>query len=294
MLRVPAVQQRLEVDAVHRRVGDQPAPLELVRPAVAEHPDRMQVQGDADLGRARVAQHLGGQAVTEQQVVGGGRRGVGVAQAGGVVTVAIAVGRDHLRLVQGDPAGDPVAERLSGERGVLGESFGRTANRPAALVLEFLGQIPVIERDRGRDAVLAEFVEQRAVVVQAPLVGGAAAAGLDSRPGDGEPVGAQAEGGHQRDVLAVPMVGVAGDVAGVAAADLARRMAEGVPHRGGPAVRARRALDLVGGRRRSPGEPFWEAEGAFATCRQFRHQPLLVTTWSRTLTDPVLRVSVSA
>ena len=72
----------------------------------------MQVQGDADFGRARVAQRPGGQPVAEQQVVGGGRRGGGVAQSGRMVAVTVAVGGDHLRLVQGDPAGDPVAERL--------------------------------------------------------------------------------------------------------------------------------------------------------------------------------------
>jgi hypothetical protein len=283
VLRVLAVQHRPEVDAVRRRVGDQPSPLELTGPGLAEDPDRMQVQGDADLGRARGAQCLGGQPVAEQQVMGGGGRGVGVAQARGVVAVAVAVGRDDLRLVQGDPAGDPVPERVGRERGVLGKPFGRIPRGPAALVLQFLRQVPVEERGRGGDAVLAEFVEQGAVVVQAPLVGGAPAAGLDPRPGDGEPVGGQAEGGDQRDVLAVAVVGVTGDIAGIAAADLARGVAEGVPHRRALAVRVRRSLDLVGGRRCSPDEPFWEAEGAFVTCRQFRHQPLLVTTWTRSL-----------
>ena len=194
------------------------------------------------------AQGPDGQAVAEQQVVGGGRRGGGVAQPGRVVAVAVAVGRDHLRLVQGDPPGDPVAERLGGQSGVFGEPFGRIAVRPASLVLQFLRQVPVVEGGRGRDAVPGELVEQRAVVVQAPLVDGAPAAGLDPRPGDGEAVGAQAEGGEQRHVLAVAVIGVAGDVAGVAAADLAWRVAEGVPHRGAPAVGGRRSLDLVGGR----------------------------------------------
>ena len=120
------------------------------------HPDRVQVQGDPDLGRARVAQRPGGQPVAEQQVVGGGRRGGGVAQPWRMVAVTVAVGRNHLRLVQRDPAGDPVAERLRGERGVLGEPFGRIAGRPAALVLKFLRQIPGVEPGRGRDAVLAE------------------------------------------------------------------------------------------------------------------------------------------
>ena len=104
----------------------------------------------------------------------------------------------------------------------------------------------------------------------------------------------QDEGGEQRHVLAVAVVGIAGDVAGVAATDLSWRVTEGVPHRGTPPVGSHRSLDLVGGRRRSPDKAFREAEGAIVTCRQFRHQLLLITTWTRTLTGPVLRVSVSA
>ncbi len=216
------------------------------------------------------AQRLGGQPVAEQEVVRGGGRGVGVPQSRGVGTVPVPVVGHHLRLVQRDPAGHPVAERLRADRGVVGEAPGGVAHRPAAFVLELLGKVPVVEGDGGRDAMLAEFVEHRAVVVEARLAGGAAPARLDPRPGDGEPVGPQAERGHQRDVLAVPVVGVAGDVARVPAADLARRMAEGVPDRGALAVCARRSLDLVSGRRRAPDEPGRELKDAVGTS----HRPL--------------------
>src|SRR2546430_17281590 len=104
-------------------------------------------------------------------------------------------------------------------------------------------------------------------MARAPRVDGPAPAGLDARTGDGEAVGAQPEGGEQGHVLGVPVVGVAGDVAGVAAADLSWRVAEGVPHRGTPAVGGRRSLDLAGGRRRSPGEPRREAAGALVARR---------------------------
>ena len=275
MLRVPAVQHRLEVDAVRRRVGDQPRLLEGLGAAAFARADRMHVQGDADLGRAKAAQGLSRQSVPEQQVMGGRRRRIGVAQARGVVAGAIAVvGRD-LRLVQRDPAGDPVAKSRRGQRGVFREPLGRAAYRPAALVLEFLGQVPVVKRGGGRDSVLGELVEQPAVVVQAPGVRGSAAAGLDPRPGDREPVRAQSERGHQRHVLTVTVVRVAGDVAGVAAANLARRVAESVPDRGALAVAARCSLDLVRGGRCSPDEPFREVEGAVSICCRSRHQALL-------------------
>ena len=108
--------------------------------------------------------------MAEQQVVGGGRRRGGVAQSGRVVAVAVAVGRDHLRLVQGDPPGDPVAKRIGHQGGVFTEPFGRISGSPSPLVLQFLRQVPVVEGGRGRDAVPGEPVEQRAVVVQAALV----------------------------------------------------------------------------------------------------------------------------
>jgi hypothetical protein len=143
-----------------------PAPFELVRSAVAEHPDRMHVQRDPDLGGTGRAERPGGQAVAEQQVVGGGGRGGVIAQPGRVVAVPVAVGRDHLRLVEGDPPGDPVAERLGGQCGVVGEPFGCIPTRPASLILQFLREVPVVEGGRGRDAVPGELVEQRAVIVQ--------------------------------------------------------------------------------------------------------------------------------
>ena len=49
---------------------------------------------------------------------------------------------------------------------------------------------------------------------------------------------------------------VAGDVAGVAVQDVARRMREGVPDRGSAPVLVYSALDLVGGGRGAPQEAF--------------------------------------
>ena len=52
------------------------------------------------------------------------------------------------------------SERRPGERGVLREPLRGVAHRPAALVLEFLRQVPVIERGGGRDPVLGQLVKQ--------------------------------------------------------------------------------------------------------------------------------------
>ena len=59
---------------------------------------------------------------------------------------------------------------------------------------------------------------------------------------------------------------VAGDVAGVAAVDLAGRVGEGVPDRGSPAVLVDGTLDLVRGRRRAPQEPLGESHHVLLLC----------------------------
>ena len=127
------------------------------------------------------SQRLSGQAVAEQQVMDGGG-GRGVLQPGRVLAGAVAVARYHLWLVHSDPAGNPVAERRGDDRRVVGEALGGAAHRPAAFVLEFLGKVPVIERGGRGDAALVQLVKQRPVVVEAFLVHGALAAGLNPRP----------------------------------------------------------------------------------------------------------------
>src|SRR5581483_11651431 len=101
-----------------------------------------------------------------QQVMGGRGGRLVVGQAGRVPAGAVPVLGDHLRFVQRDPPGYAVAERLAEDRGVLGEPLRRVPVGPAALVLEFLWQVPVEQR-RGRgDAVAGQLVDQRLVVVE--------------------------------------------------------------------------------------------------------------------------------
>ena len=107
-------------------------------------------------------------------------------------------------------------------RGVLGEAVDGVAVEPAAVVLERLRQVPVVERDHRLHAVGEQRVDQPVVERQALLVGRTATGRLDARPGDREAVAARAELLHQRDVLVDPVVVVARDVAGAAVGDAAR------------------------------------------------------------------------
>jgi hypothetical protein len=128
--------------------------------------------------------------------------------------------------------------------GVVGEAIGRLAVQPAALVLQVLGQIPVIERDEGLDAALAQAIDQALVEVDALGVGLASQV-HHARPGNGKAVGIHAQTLQDVQVFVEAVVVVAGHVAVLAAQHLARRGAEAVPDRFEPAVFMCGALDLV-------------------------------------------------
>ena len=130
---------------------------------------RGQVERDAHLGAGDGgAQRGGGQAVAEQQVVGG-RGGGGLVRGPGAWTpMPVAEVGDDQRLVERDPALDPVAERLADDGGVLGEAQRGVAGGPAALVLQRLRQVPVEQRGRAGDPALRQGVKQGACSGRGP------------------------------------------------------------------------------------------------------------------------------
>ena len=171
---------------------------------------------------------------------------------------AVAQPRRAPRLVERYPSLHVAAERPRDDVDVLGEALGGVAHAPTALVLERLGQVPVVEGERRLDAPGAKPVDQPVVEVEPALVGRTLARGLYPGPGDREPVRGDAKLAEQVEVLLHPVVVVAGDVAGVAVPHGAGLTAEGVPYRGPPAVLGGRPFDLVGSGGRSPEEAWWE------------------------------------
>jgi hypothetical protein len=152
---------------------------------------------------------------------------------------------DDVGLVDRDPVGDAVGQRGADDVGVVGEALDGVAVEPAAVVLEALREVPVVERGHRLDAGLEQPVDEP-VVEREPLRVDLARAGrLDPRPGDREPVAAHAEPLHQRDVLGPAVVVVAGLRPAAAVLDPARLGGEGVPDAGPAAVLGDRALDLV-------------------------------------------------
>ena len=186
-------------------------------------------------------------------MAGGQGRGP-VGEAGRVLADLVRLQAGAPRLVLGDPVPHPVAEPGRHRVRVLHEGPRRVAPRPAALVLEALRQVPMEERRVGDDAGVEQAVHQTAVEVEPARVHAAAALGQHARPRDREAVRLEPQVLHERDVLAPAAVVVAGDVAGGAALDPARRPGEAVPDRFSAPVGVGRAFDLVGGGRRSPDE----------------------------------------
>jgi hypothetical protein len=151
-----------------------------------------------------------------------------------------------------------VAERLGDDGGVVGERVGGVTQRPAALVLLRLRQVPVVERDEGGDALGEQLVDQPRVEVEALLVDRTGAAGDDPRPGDREPVGTGADVPDQLEILFPAVVVVARHVAVHTVVDRARHPAERVPDRRPAAIDVDSTLDLVRRRSDAPDEVCWE------------------------------------
>jgi hypothetical protein len=107
-----------------------------------------------------------------------------VAVPGRVDAQQVAQHADDPRLVVGAPALHAIAERAPADLGVLREALGGVARQPAAVLLQPLWQVPVVELHQRLDAVRLELVEKAPVEVDAALLHGARPGRLDARPGE--------------------------------------------------------------------------------------------------------------
>jgi hypothetical protein len=110
---------------------------------------------------------------------GGARPGspASVRHAGRKLRVAVAeIGRAP-RLVVGCDRFQAIAEAARHFGRVVGEAVCGFARQPAAVVLQALRQVPVIQREVGVDALAFQFGQQALVEVEAGLVPGTFAVG---------------------------------------------------------------------------------------------------------------------
>ena len=259
------------VAAEQHRLGEQPVPERVeelgdadVGGVVGRRPHRGVVVGAAHALGTRAAQLDGRATVAEQQVVGD-REGVEHHRAARrVLAERVAVERRHVGLVDRYPVLDAVGVPRADQGGVLGEGLDGVAVEPAAVVLEGLREVPVVERHHRRHARVEQAVDEAVVEVEALLVGHAAPAWQHPRPRDREPVVADPEVAHQPDVLGVAVVVVAGHVAGLPVLDPPGLVAERVPDAGAATVLGGGALDLVrrgAGAEAEAGRQLWIGGG---------------------------------
>ena len=215
---------------------------------------------EADL-RARLrlrADRLHGEAMPEHGVmprlVEAARRQL---QPGRVDADAIAELDERAELVDREDVLHAIGQMLRDVARVVAERLRRVARLPAAaVVLQRLRQVPVIERRERLDAVGEQLVDEPVVEVEALRVRRAVALREHARPRDREAIGLDAQRLHQLHVLLVAMVVVVGDVARWPLLTSCRACARTCPRPTAAAVFGGGALDLIRGGRgpqRKPG-----------------------------------------
>ena len=137
---------------------------------------------------------------------------------------------------------------------------------PAEPVLQRLRQIPMVQRHVRRDAVRQQLVQQPIIEVEAFRVRRAVSVRKHPRPCDRETIGLDAQFLDQANVFLVAMIVIIGLVGIAAIFDLAWQVGESIPDRAASPVFKDGALDLVGGRGRTPDKAVREARsGARST-----------------------------
>mmetsp|Transcript_6969 Transcript_6969/g.22743 ORF Transcript_6969/g.22743 Transcript_6969/m.22743 type:complete len:285 (+) Transcript_6969:733-1587(+) len=203
-------------------------------PAAVRHANflfrRVVVLGGKSISKASNRRRVGQEDVVRGEE--GLRRGVAFRAARSIGAAArsedavrIAFADEGQGLVEGDPLID-LGEGREGEVGVVREVRDALGREPASVLLfEGLRQVPVIERDEGLDAFVAEGGEDLAVEANPRRVLlGDGSVRQESRPAQRHPVVRQPQGTHQVDVVLEAVVEVVGDVPGVAVGRLALGM----------------------------------------------------------------------
>ena len=197
--RIATAEQRVEEPAVV--VPVEPARRLDVARIVGERPGRREVEHDSAAAAPR-ADHIRAGLVCGEQVVDGSEARPPPAPAGRVNADGVAEEAADGWFVHRQPGGDEVGEALEHHVGELGEPHGSLGARPTAARLERVRQRPVVERGQRRDLALEQRFDQALVVVEPTRLDSPDTVGEDAGPRDLEPVGGDAEGGEQLDVLA--------------------------------------------------------------------------------------------
>ena len=177
--------------------------------------------------------------------MGNGERLSQVSVARGELTEVVAEERGNPRLVVGSPLSYAIAECTAHDVCISDERVDGLPIGPTADVLEGLWQFPVVEGDVRRDAVLEEFVDEAVVEGNTPRFNRPGSVRDDPGPRGGQVVCRDPRVGHERNVLGIPVIVVARDIAGFPVENAPGFVYESVPGRLTFAILVPRAFDLV-------------------------------------------------
>jgi hypothetical protein len=260
LVRVRAQTDRIEVLPVHVRVGA--LRRRLIGARSGRGILRLEIHDDADRAALRPTLAAIGEhrcAMRSHQVVcrDRGLEEIAMARSERAVEIA-AIGHDPW-LVERCPHGHAITERAVHHRRIVGKPVRAVAVQPSTTVIERRGQIPVVERHVRRDAIFEQRIDQSPIEVEAAFVHGATTSRQHATPRDAEAIRVEAELTHQGDVVAIPSIVIAGDIASLTVRGAPRRTREAMPDARTRTIGERRAFDLIRGRRCSPEKPVGEA-----------------------------------
>src|SRR5207249_4535462 len=115
-------------------------------------------------------------------------------------------------------------------------------------------------------ALLEQRIRQAVVEGKAGRIERAGSLREHAAPGDAEAVGLEAELAHQRHIIRVAAIVVAGDITRIPVAHQAGRVREALPDARRGTVGERRAFDLMSRGRTTPQEFRRESDGAPRRC----------------------------
>ena len=207
-----------------RRVGPQKHRIEILAVPVGVGPHgrrqilgrfrrrilRLQVDHQADLVPTDSSVGLRGGGVRSQQVMGDMRSGERVAQAGREHAVQVTAIHHYPGFVQGDPQPDPVVHRSEQNLRVVGEPAGAVGIEPTAPPVQRRRQVPVVQGQHRLDTLLQQRIHQSLVEIQPLGVDPAASLRQHPAPGHAKTVGVQTQSAHQRHVVPVAAIVIAG------------------------------------------------------------------------------------
>jgi hypothetical protein len=163
---------------------------------------------------------------------------------------------DTQRFVNRNPAVYNIAQFPKADFRIFLKSTDNGTVCPTPGIFQRLGQVPVVNRGAGGNAVFVQFFAEAAVIGYALFVHFSRSGGDDTRPGNGKTVAVKTEFRHERRILGITVVLIAGNLAAFTAIYRARLAGKSVPNALAASAFVTGAFNLITGSGGSPDKIF--------------------------------------